>query len=360
MRKVGRAVAVASAGLAWLMPLGAAEIGGRYATPAAQVAPANTVTSTQPDMRLVEITRRRGNAYALVYASGANARKRRGWGLLDGDELAVSLATGGPAYGVAIYQHAPAEHAWSGPWISSLDGGGTASGRIRFEDGAGLAGRHALECTRPGAGSVSGTVDIKPAGDGFQLIFRLGRAVCYRGVGLPLPGDRLAVGWSFGSAPELATYAVTAAGALAEHRLAWTPQPGAPADGQFTPVNDDQYFAAMHRGQAGLWSGSTALPLFAPAAAGAPPDTAAEAAAQTIMGLAAPQVKAWSYGALQRQYGADGWAQRWLESQLDAEELNFLRAALRRHAVHGVADQELENRSIGTLIEEERARPERR
>jgi hypothetical protein len=356
MRKIGRAVAILAAGLARMVPLPAAEIGGRYATAAAETAPANAADRAQPSARLVEITPRRG-AYSLVYASGANARKRRGWGLLDGDELAVSLATGGPAYGVAIYQHAPDEHAWSGPWISSLDGG-TAAGRIRFEDGAGLAGRHPLECTRPGAGSVSGTVDIKPAGDGFQLTFRLGRAVLYRGVGWLLPGNRLAVGWSFGSAPELAVYAVTAAGGLVEHRLAWTPLPGAANDGQFIPVNDDQYFAALNRGRAGLWNGAATLPLFAPVA-GATPDAAVDAAAQT-MGLAAPRVKAWSYGALQRQYGAAGWAQRWLESQLDAEELSLLAGALRRHVVHGVPDQELESRSIGTLLEEERTRQDRR
>jgi hypothetical protein len=354
MRKAARAVAFVSAGLA-LAPLGAAEIGGRYAVPAAEATP--TSTGAPPDTRLVEITPRRGNAYSLVYASGGGSHKRRGWGLLDGDELAVSLATGGPAYGVAIYHHVPAEHAWSGLWVSSLDGG-SAAGSIRFADGAELAGRHTLECTRPGAGSVTGTVEIKVAGAGYQLSFRLGRAVYYRGAGLLLAGDRLAVGWSFGSAPELAAYQVTVAGSLLEHRLSWTPHPGEPDSSQFIPANDEQYFAAMNRLKAGAWGGLAALPLFAPAT-GAAPDADAEAAAE-VLGPAAPRVKAWSYGALLRQYGADGWAQRWLGSQLDAEELSLLQGAIRRHAIHGVPDQDLETRSIGTLIEEERARQERR
>ena len=217
-------------------------------------------------------------------------------------------------------------------------------------------------CSRPGAGSVSGTVEIKPAANGYQLTFNLGRAVYFRGVGLPLPGDRLAVGWSFGSAPELATYQTAADGALIEHHVSWTPHPGSPAEGELRPISDDQYFAAMNQGTPGQGRGSSTMPLFASPTgpiggelpAGEP--SAASDAAASLLGPAAPQVKAWSYPALQRQYGADGWAERWLERQLTAEEHRLLNAALRQHEVHGNAAQDVENRSIGTLIEEQRAK----
>jgi hypothetical protein len=281
---------------------------------------------------------------------------------LDGEELAVSLSTGGAAYGVAVYHHVADEHAWSGPWISSLDGGASL-GKIRFEDGAALEGRHSVVCSRPGAGTVSGTVEVKPAADGYQLTFQLGRVVYYRGVGLLLPGDRLAVAWSFGSAPEIAAYEIKRDGALAEHRVSWAAHPGSPGDEQLLPITNDQYLATINQGTARRSGGSSQMPLFA-----VPPDPGADAfpagegaaipdAAALILGPVAPQVKAWSYQALMHQYGADGWAQRWLNRQLTPEELQLLKSALHRHETHGGSgDQALESRSIGTLIEEERAR----
>jgi hypothetical protein len=327
MRGIACAVALACSAAAFAR-LEAAEIGGRYAAQ-----PSAEAGAAAAGARGLEITAHR-NAYAVTYDSGAGRRKQRGWGLLDGDRLVVAPSTGGAAYGVAIYHHLAREHAWSGPWISSLDGGASL-GKIRFEEGAALEGRHALFCARPGAGSVSGTVEIKPAADGYQLTFQLGRAVYYRGVGLLLPGDRLAVGWSFGSAPALATYEIGAGGALSEHQVAWTPHPGVPANSRFLPINVDQYFAAMNPG--------TPLPADSEAAA-------------LLLGPAAPQVKAWSYAALMRQYGNDGWAERWLERQLTPEELRLLHAALRRRESRGGTDAEVESRSIGTLIEDERGR----
>jgi hypothetical protein len=356
MRKFARALAFACGAVAFVQ-LGAAEIAGRYATQTAADASGGTgagaAGATEAGAQIVEITAHR-NAYAVTYQSGASRHKRRGWGLLDAEELVVAPSTGGSAYGVAIYHHDAAEHAWSGPWISSLDGGATP-GQIRFAEGAGLEGRHALFCTRPGAGGVSGTVEIKPAANGYQLTFNLGRAVYYRGVGLSLPGDRLAVGWSFGSAPELATYQPGPDGALLEHHISWTPRPGHPVEEALTPLSDDQYFAAMNQATPGQGRGSSTMPLFASPPEAGEPSAGAEAAAQ-LLGPAAPQVKAWSYPALLRQYGADGWAERWLERQLTAEEYRLFNAALRRHGVQGDAAQELEHRSIGTLIEDQRAR----
>ena len=348
MRKIACALALAFAG-ASVAASSAAEIGGRYATPA------SADGSPSGEARVLEITAHR-NAYALLYPAEGSRRKRHGWGLLDGDQLAVAVSTGGPAYGVAIYHHDAGEHAWSGPWISSLDGGALL-GRIRFDDGAALEGRHAVFCVRPGAGSVSGTVEIKPAADGYQLTFNLGRVVYYRAVGLLLPGDRLAVSWSFGSAPEIATYQVDGNGSLTEHRFAWTAVAGNAPAARFEPITDEQYSAVMNSLARPSGSGSSQMPLFAN-----PADTVTEELpggdtdAAPPVGPAAPQVKAWSYGALMRQYGNDGWAERWLERQLTLEELTLLHAALRRHKVRGSADQDAESRSIGTMIDEERAR----
>jgi hypothetical protein len=357
------AVACAIAGAGWA-PLRAAEIGGRYAAQAPAGTPAAAAaTAADAGPRLVEITAHR-NAYAVSYETGFSRHKRHGWGLLDGEQLVVALSTGGAAYGVAIYHHLPGEHTWSGPWISSLDGGASL-GKIRFEDGAALEGRHALVCSRPGAGSVSGTVTIKPAADGYQLTISLGHAVYYRGVGLLLPGDRLAVGWSFGSAPELAIYQVGAKGSLAEHHVWWAQHPGSAAsldNGQFVPISNDEYFAAMSQGTFSPGSGSSPMPLFANRAGSGADElpaadaSAAQEAAALILGPAAPRVKTWSYTALMRQFGADGWAERWLERQLTAEELRLLHAAVRRHETHQGGDGDLESRNIGALLEEERTR----
>jgi hypothetical protein len=355
MRRIFYAVALACAG-AVCGQTQAAEIGGRYAVQSPSEAPANSAANSDSANRMVEIAAHR-NAYSVTYEAGAaGRRKRHGWGLLDGDQLVVALSTGGSAYGVAIYHHVAGEHSWSGPWISSIDAGASL-GRIRFEEGGALAGRHALVCSRPGAGSVSGTVEIKPAADGYQLTFSLGRVVLYRGVGLLLPGDRLAVGWSFGSSPEVAAYQVGDGGALSEHRLSWT-HPDNAGSGQLMPISDDQYAAARARGTPGSGMPLFAAPADATAAGELPVGeeaTGPETTALTV-GPASPQVKAWSYGALMRQYGKDGWAERWLRRQLTPEEMALLRSALGRHTARGQTDQEVESRSIGTLIEDERAK----
>ncbi len=178
MRRIVRSLAVVCVAAAFV-PAGAAEIAGRYAAQTAADASGASATgeAAEAGAQVVEITPHR-NAYTVSYQTGASRRKRHGWGLLDADALVVALATGGPAYGVAIYHHEAGEHIWSGPWISSLDAG-NSEGQIRFVEGAGLEGRHALFCTRPGAGSVSGTVEIKTAANGYQLTFNLGHAVYY-------------------------------------------------------------------------------------------------------------------------------------------------------------------------------------
>ena len=325
MRQTAGALAMLCAGAGALSAPGA-EIGGRYAV----VEPWSTAPAA--DAETVEIDAHR-NAYAVVCSPAAGARRRHGWALREGDRLAASLATGGAAYGVAIYHHLPGGHSWSGPWISSLDGGASV-GVIHFEDGPELAGRHVVVCERPGAGSVEGTVDISAAADGYRLTFRLGRAVFYRGVGASLADDCLAVAWSFGSAPELATYQLAANGGLAEQRIAWSPHPETVSGAMLLPVKND----------AGTLGPVANL-------------SAADDPATAVVGPATPQVKAWSYASLLRQYGRDGWAARWLEGQLTSEERRWLENAIRRHTVAGgQADADLENRSIGTLIDEERAR----
>ena len=364
MRKTGCLLALSCAGAAFVTFPASAEIGGRYATQPPVKAPNAEAVPPPSETRVMEIAAHR-HAYAVSYQIAGNRHKHRGWGLLDGDQLAVALSTGGAAYGVGIYHHVPTEHDWSGPWMSSLDGG-AAVGTIHFAEGVSLEGRHTLVCARPGAGSVSGTVEIKAVADGYQLRFNLGRVVFYRGVGVMLPGERLAVGWSFGSAPDLATYAVGAGGTLAEHHVSWTPHPENSASAQFRPLSDDQYFAVINEGTPNSGPGSSRMPLFAnpagPSAEDVPTGDAASGsdALAPAVGPVAPQVKAWGYAALMRQYGADGWAQRWLERQLTQEELRLLHAALRRQEAQAAAAQGLETRSIETMIEDERGRESRR
>ncbi len=322
------AVACACAGIA---QVAAGELGGRY-----QALPAAAGMPVVP-AEIVQLTPHR-NAYEVRWEPVAGSRRQHGWGLLDGQQLMVAVSTGGAASGVAIYHHAPAEHAWSGPWISSLDGGG-ALGTIRFEAEAELDGRHALVCARPGAGTVTGTVEIKAAAGGYQLTFRLGRAVYYRGVGVLLPNGALAVGWSFGSVPAAAAFVCNADGSLTERRVSWTPLPaGADRSVQLTPFDGDEYALAASQGAGELVT---------------PAEASAAAAAALLLGPATPQVKAWDYATLLRQYGSGGWAERWLERQLTPEERQLLKAALQRHPA-GANDPD--HRSIGTLIDEERAR----
>lgn len=319
--------------LASLQSASATDLAGRYVVatlppaadaPIAQAAYAGTA----------DITPRRTHVSTVTWQPAApGARRLRGLGLSDDDgTLGVSLATGGAAYGVAIYHHAAGSHEWQGRWITSLDGGGTV-GDIRFDDAGGnaLPGRHRLVCRRPGSGSFEGAVNIVPRGDDFLLTFEGDRTVLYRGLGILLDPDRLVVGWSFGSAPALAVYRSEPGGLVTGRRI--STRAGQPA------VTRE----ALAR------EGEDAMRLLPVAARTDPALLRAAAAAELEPG--SPEIKAWTYDDLQTRHGTDGWARRWLDEQLTPEERNLLERATHRRRAKPIT-----GRTIGALIEEERRR----
>ena len=249
----------------------------------------------------------------------------------------VSLATGGIAYGVAIYRHSTEEHCWHGQWITSIDAGSTP-GEIRFDDEGGRSplGRHRLHCARPGAGGFEGTVTIAAEGTDFRLTFAVDGATLYRGAGILLDDGRLVVGWSFGSAPAVAVYRVSPEGLLIGRRLSLR-------GGQAT-VNVE----TLAR------SGDDAARLLPAAAridpALVPPDVDAGIEPD------APEVKTWVYEELMDRYNADGWAERWLEGQLTPEEYAWLQRAVRRRRGRDAQGHAATHATIGDLIEQERRR----
>ena len=198
---------------------------GRY------VVAESSVESGDPAGQTVEIAPR-NRGYSVVWRTGgtvgANGRARggstrRGLAFRDGDLIGVSLATGGPAHGVGIYKAEDGGRRWRGRWVTSIDGA-SAPGEIVFETGGSgtLLGRHPLHGRRDGGGSFEGSVTVT-ARDGagaenYALSFTVGGVTVYRGLGIRR-GDRLVVGWSFGSAPSLAVYEVGADGKLDGRRL---------------------------------------------------------------------------------------------------------------------------------------------
>ncbi len=324
---------VLAAVLVWLSalpPASAADLAGRYVVatlptadaPVAQAAYAGTA----------DITPRKLHVSAVTWQPAATGAPRlRGLGLSDDDgALGVSLATGGAAYGVAIYHHIPGSHEWQGRWITSLDGGGNV-GDIRFDDEGSntLPGRHRLVCRRPGSGGFEGAVSITSRGDDFLLAFEGDHTVLYRGVGILLDPDRLVVGWSFGSAPALAVYRADPSGLLTGRRVSSRP-------GQPMAIRE-----ALAR------EGEDAMRLL-PAAARTDP-ALLRASADADLEPGSPEVKTWTYDDLQARHGVDGWARRWMDEQLTPEERNLLQRATRRR-------KPTAGRTIGALIEEERRR----
>ena len=311
----------------------ASDMSGRYVVaslPAKTGAPLSEATYGG----VADITSHRHTS-SVVWHLAAETRRLRGIALMEDDDLlGVSLATGGIAYGVAVYRHFPAEHRWRGQWITSIDSGSTP-GEISFDDegGTSLPGRHRLHCARPGAGSFEGMVTITAEGTDFRLGFAADGAALYRGAGILLDDGRLVVGWSFGSAPAVAVYRVNADGLLVGRRLSLR-------GGQAT-VNVE----TLAR------SGDDAARLLPVAArvdpALVPPDVDAG------MEPDAPDVKTWVYEDLMDRYNADGWAERWLEGQLTPEEYARLQRAVRRRHGHAAARS-----TIGDLIEQERQRAE--
>lgn len=309
----------------------ATDLAGRYVVatlPAAADAPVAQATYSGT----ADITPRKQHVSAVTWQPATGARRLRGLGLSDDDgTLGVSLATGGAAYGVAIYHYAAGSHEWQGRWITSLDGGGVV-GDIRFDDSDNhpLAGRHRLVCRRPGSGSFEGAVSITPRGDDFLLTFEGDRTVLYRGLGILLDHDRLLVGWSFGSAPALAVYHPESSGLLTGRRINSRP-------GQPVVIRE-----ALAR------EGEDAMRLL-PAAARTDP-ALLRASADAELEPGSPEIKAWTYDDLQAQHGTDGWARRWLDEQLTPEERNLL-----EHATHR-RRKPTAGRTIGALIDEERRR----
>ena len=311
----------------------AADFAGRYVVavlPAAADAPVAQATFSGT----VDVTPRRGRVSTVVWQPATTgARRVRGLGLSDDDgTLGVSVATGGAAYGVAIYHHVAGSHEWQGRWITSLDGGG-AVGDIRFDDAEGstLVGRHRLVCRRPGSGSFEGAVSIVARGDDYSLTFEGDRTVLYRGVGILLDKDRLVVGWSFGSAPSLAVYRPEPSGLFTGRRIS-------ARAGQSVAIRE-----ALAR------EGEEAMRLL-PAAARTDP-ALLRASADAELEPGSPEIKAWTYDDLQAQHGTDGWARRWLDEQLTPEERRLLERATHRRRAKPTA-----GRTIGALIDEERRR----
>jgi hypothetical protein len=90
--------------------------------------------------------------------------------------------------------------------------------------------------------------------------------------------------------------------------------------------------------------------------------SAAESALLTMMEPGAPSVKTWNYDDLQRRYGADGWADRWLAEQLTPDENALLKQALRQRTRARARERDraraaaLDRLTVGELIESARAR----
>ncbi len=250
-------------------------------------------------------------------------RPLRGIGLSDGtDLLGASLYTGGVAHGLAIYRRADGGRRWQGQWITSIDSASIV-GVMDFDADPKqptLAGRHHFSGHRATTGQFDGVVTITPQGEDYTLAFTTsGGATLYRGIGI-LRGDRLVVAWSFGSSPAVAVYELGARGELNGRRLS-------------------------------LRSRSVVLPTrerLIPASAA----TAAGGANEAEPG--APVVKTSVYLDLVTRYNASGWVERWLDSQLTADEQRVLQLAVRRHHLGDPAAGTLGAQTVGQLIEEER------
>ena len=314
--------------------LGVSDLAGRY-TIAALPAKTGATLAEATYGGSVDIVARR-HAYGVTWRlAAADSRKLRGLGMVDGDSLlAVSIATGGAAYGVAVYHRVPDAREWRGQWITSLDSGVTP-GQISFDEGddGALPGRHRLHCQRPGVGGFDGAVNIAANGGNFLLTFLVDGTVLYRGAGILLEDGRLAVGWSFGSSPALAVYRIGADGLLRGERI--SPRAG----------EETEDLARSGDDAARLLPAAARIdPALVPADvdAGLEPD--------------APDVKSWVYDELTDRYGAEGWAERWLDGQLTPEEHALLDRAVRRAHLHSRAAKTGARPTIGDMIEQERRR----
>ena len=341
----------------------AGDLGGRYvvassaaaaaATPAASPAPVPETYGGTVDIA----ARHRG--YAVTWHPANGGSRLRGLGLHDGDDLlGVSLATGGSAYGVQIYHRADDGHEWRAPWITSIDGAASV-GEITFRTDGPLVGRHPVTCRRPGAGSFEATVEIAARGDDYLLTFSVDHGVLYRGMGVLLDGNRLVVGWSFGSPPAVAAYRIGADGLFAGRRVALRSGQAVVTPERFAREGADAARllpAAVAQGNTGGPDGGEDAP---PAFGALSPE---ESALLSMMEPGAPSVKTWNYDELQQRYGADGWADRWLAEQLTPGENALLQKAVRRRTRARAREKDKakaaagDKQTVGELIEAARQR----
>ena len=279
----------------------------------------------------------RHHGYGMNWHLRDSSRLLRGLGLKDADDLlGVSLVTGGVVNGIGIYHHSAEAHNWQGRWITSLDSGGTV-GEISFDDNGNnsLLGSHPLFCRRPGSGSFEGTVTITAQEANYLLTFSVGRSVLYRGVGVLLEdGNRLVVGWSFGSPPALAVYQANADGLFTGRRI----NPRA----QESTVRE----VLAHEGEDTL----RLLPV-----AARPDPSLVPSDVDASLEPGSPEIKHWNYDDLMARYGEDGWGGRWLDEQLTPEERALLNGALKRRRNPRVVAKQT-HPTIGELIEAQRQR----
>ena len=331
-------VGIAAEVLWWTAPSGDGEVpdfAGHYVVASIPATPGATLASAIYAGTADITTRQHG--YGLTWHLRDSSRRLRGLGLKDGDDLlGVSLVTGGVVNGIGIYHHSPEAHAWQGHWLTSLDSGGTV-GEIRFDDNGSnsLLGSHLLFCRRPGSGSFEGTVNITAQESNYLLTFEVGRSVLYRGVGVLLEdGQRLVVGWSFGSPPALAVYQANTDGLFTGRRI----NPRA----QESTVRE----VLAHDGE-------DTLRLLPVAARTDPSLVPSDVDASLEPG--SPEIKQWNYDDLMASYGDDGWGNRWLDEQLTPEERALLNCALKRRHNPRVAAK-LPHPTIGQLIDAQRQR----
>ena len=344
----------------------ATDLGGRYvvassAAASAVAAPAaNSTPVPETYGGTLDIAARR-HGYAVTWRPANGGSRLRGLGLRDGDDLlGVSLATGGSAYGVQIYHRADDGHEWHAPWITSIDGAASV-GEITFRADGPLVGRHPVTCRRPGAGGFEATVDIAARGDDYLLTFSVDHGVLYRGMGVLLDGNRLVVGWSFGSPPAVAVYRIGADGLFAGRRVALRSGQAVTTPERFAREGADAARllpAAVARGNAAGspdGGGEDAPPAFGAL-------SPQESALLSMMEPGAPSVKTWNYDELQQRYGADGWADRWLAEQLTPEENALLQQAVRRRTRARAREKDKtkavagDKQTVGELIEAARQR----
>jgi hypothetical protein len=136
--------------------------------------------------------KRNHSAFALDW--DITAGRYVGIGLPANSHLYVSCGEQQAGLGIALFQVRPDAEVsiqWSAPELQGAIGSGAFTSRF---DGA-FEGEHELaQCFPDGTLHGSWTVRIEKTGSIFEIIWRKGEAIHFRGLGLET-GDGLAVGW---------------------------------------------------------------------------------------------------------------------------------------------------------------------